>query len=624
MIDPSVAIIVFFIVAMISLLSEVNRRIGDFLAVFSTIFSLTTVIINIYNSFQGNSLLNIIGLHIVINGYTLFLALVVSLIGLMVTVYSASYIKEKISSYYFFVLITIGSLMGMAYSWNLLWLFIMAEICTICSAPLIAHHFDAKSLEGAIKYLIIQTFAAMFTLIGIGIIYKQAMEAGLVGISVLDIDTIDTLASAKVLSGNLGKIGVIMVFIGFAAKLPLFPIHIWLPDASTVAPAPISSLLHAMMIKIAGIPAFLVLFELGYLFKNAVVLWLIVSILGTITMFICISMAFAQQDLKRILAYDSVGQVGYVVVGLGIGGLGTAYFNTTGDIFWLNVAAVGLTAGFFHLLNHTIFKSLLFFGSGALELKTGTKNLDKLEGLFRAMPLTGLFMLIGSLSISGIPLLNGFISKWMIYNVSIAANEPIIAVTAVFCSAMTLAIFMKVLSTAFLGGSSVKTSIGDPPKSMLFPLIILSMLCIIFGLFPQVPLKYILYPATLSLIPQATLPQVNPYVPVLKFFGGVYDVYWLYTLIATGLCIGYVIYKISPAYERSTTEEKLMPFTGGTLQEPYINIEEARPVSSPFEHPFRPLLNCLKKIHTGFVNLYVSWIAIFAIFMLVCVLMGWI
>jgi len=631
MIDPSIAIIVFFAAALVALLSKVNRIIGDAISIFSTTFALITAIVNIYSSFKGNILLNALGVHIMIYTYNSFLALVVSLIGLTVTVFSVSYIEEGIPRYQFFVLLTIGSLFGMAYSWNLLWLFIFAEICTICSAPLIAHHLDAKALEGAIKYLIIQTFAAIFTLIGIGIIYKQALEAGLAGLARISALNIDTLAAARVLSGNVGKIGVILVFIGFAAKLPLVPIHIWLPDASTVAPAPISSLLHAMMIKIAGIPAFLILFELGYLFTDAITLWLIISVLGAITMVICTSLAFAQHDLKRLLAYHSVGQIGYVILGLGIGGLGMAYFKTTGDFYWLNITAIGLTAGFFHLINHTIFKSLLFFGSGAVEFKTKIKNIDQLEGLFKTMPFTGTAMLIGSLSISGVPLFNGFISKWMIYNACIGANEPILAAIAIFCCALTLASFMKVLSTAFLGGSPKNESPSDAPRSMLFPLFILSALCVIFGLIPQLAIKYLLYPATLSLmltlvpqITQSALPKVDLSISVLRFSGGLCDIYWLFTLIAIGLCIGYVIYRVSPAYQGAASEEKLMPFTGGALQDPYINIKEAMPSSSPFEHSFKPLLNVLKKIHNGLVNLYVSWIAVFAILMLTCVLMGWI
>lgn len=648
MIDPSIAIIVFFVAALVSLLSKVNRIIGDTISIFSTVFALITVIVNIYSSFEGSILLNALGVYIRINGYTSFLALVVSLIGLMVTVFSVSYIEEGIPRYQFFVLLTIGCLFGMAYSWNLLWLFIFAEICTICSAPLIAHHLDAKALEGAVKYLIIQTFSATFTLIGIGIIYKQTLEAGLAGISALNIDTL-----VGVLSGNVGKMGVILVFIGFAAKLPLVPIHIWLPDASTVAPAPISSLLHAMMIKIAGIPAFLILFELDYLFADAITLWLIISVLGAITMVICTSLAFAQHDLKRLLAYHSVGQIGYVILGLGIGGLGMAYFKTTGDFYWLNITAIGLTAGFFHLINHTIFKSLLFFGSGTVEFKTKIKNIDQLEGLFKTMPFTGTAMLIGSLSISGVPLFNGFVSKWMIYNACIGAVlketssfegnillnalaatnsitaiiSLVLAAIAIFCSALTLASFMKVLSITFLGGPFKNEGLSDAPRSMLFPLFILSALCVIFGLIPQLAIKYLLYPATLSLVPQITrgaLPKADLSISVLRFSGGLYDAYWLFTLIAIGICIGYVIYKVSPAYQGNASEEKFMPFTGGAFQDPYINIEEAMPSSSLFEHSFKPLLNALKKIHNGLVNLYVSWIAVFAILMLTCVLMGWI
>ncbi|RLE48562.1 MAG: hypothetical protein DRJ31_06960 [Candidatus Methanomethylicota archaeon] len=620
MIDPAYLVIALVVAAFISLLSRVNRRIGDIIGTISVLFVLCSVIANMISPFTGRSLLDEIGFHFVVNGYTSFLAFVVALIGLMVILFSISYIEKNVSRYYFFTLITIAGLMGMSYSWNLIWLYILAEICTICSAPLIAHYMDSKSIEGAIKYLIIQIFATAFILAGIGIIYLQISHSGYSGISSLDIDF---LASSRAISGTLGELGIILIFIGFAAKFPLFPIHIWLPDASTVAPATISSLLHTMMIKIAGIPAFFILFELTYVFRNPVLLWLIFCVLGVITMFVCVTLAFAQKDLKRLLAYHSVSQVGYVVVGLGIGGLGMAYFYQTGDYLWLGVASGGMVAGLFHLINHTIFKSLLFFGAGAIEYKTHTKDISKMDSLLRAMPLTGIAMLVGSLSIAGVPLFNGFNSKWMIYNSCIAAGMPIVAAIAVLACALTLASFLKLICSAFLGGSK-QEKIGDPPIPMQIPLIILSILCIIFGLSPQIAVKYLLYPATLALIPKAVLPKIDPYSSLLRMFGGVWDVYWMVTLIVIGLFIGYLIYRASPKISVTITDEKLAPFTGGALKQPYLRIEETNVHPFAFEYPFRSFLDILKRVHTGVVNLYVSWIAAFVIFLIVAVLAGWI
>ncbi len=622
MIDPTIIVLTTFVAAVVSIIGEKDKRIGDVVTFLSAGFALFGVGLNIYSPFTGKSMLDKYGFSLTVNGFTSLLALVASLIGFFVIVYSIGYIEERVGSYNFFTLMVIGSLLGMAYCWNLLWLILFAEITTICSAPLIAHHSDAVAYEGAIKYLIIQLFAAIFALVGLGILYDQAVEGGLSGITSLHIETLST---SGVLSGTMSEVAVLLIFIGFAAKLPTFPIHTWLGDASTVAPASISTLLHAMMIKVAGIPAFLILFKFNYLFPNAIGIWLIFCVLGALTMFICVIMAFAQDDLKRLLAFDSVSQMGYVILGLGIGGLGVSQYNVSGDTAWLGVAAGGLAAGLFHLLNHSLFKSLLFFSAGAIEHETGTRDLNKLGGLLQSMPYTGYIMLIGSLSIAGVPLLNGFNSKWMIFNASLAAERPLLAFVAIFTSALTFAVFLRVLTSVFLGNvPETYAKVGRPPKSMLAPSIVLAICCIVFGLSPQIALVYLLYPATLSLIPSGTTPSANPLDSLLQVFGGVWDPYWLFTLILIGIIVGFLLYKLRIGIKPVVSEEKLMPFTGGVLYEPYLMIDNASPTSTVFEYPVRSVLKSVRKVHTGLVNFYVLWIVLFVLVIFAGLVIGWI
>ena len=620
-IDPAVIFLTMLAAAALSLVGERVKRLGDGVAVLSTAFALSGVILNLVVPFTGVSLLEALGFHFTVNGFTSLIALVASLIGFLVTVYSVGYVTDRVGLYYLFTLTTVGSLIGMAYCWNLLWIFLLAEVSTICSAPLIAHHCDSAALEGALKYLIIQIFASLFVALGLGVIYGQALASGLSGVTAFNLDV---LVASAALTGLEGKVAVLLVFIGFAAKLPSFPIHTWLPDASTVAPASISTLLHAMMIKVAGMPAFLVLFLFGHLFTS-VNIWLVVCGLGALTMLICVILAFAQNDLKRLMAFDSVSQMGYVIMGLGIGGLGASYFNLTGEPAWLGVAAGGLAAGLFHLLNHSLFKSLLFFSAGAIEHETGTRDLNRLGGLLRAMPVTGSVMLVGSLSIAGVPLLNGFNSKWMLYNACIAAGSPLLAFIAIFTCAMTFAVFLRVLCSVFLGSMpETYTRVEEAPKSMLAPSFILAAGCILFGIFPQIALVYLLYPATLFLLPSGTLPPASIFVSELNVFGGLWDPYWLFTLMMVGISVGYLLYRLRGGFRPAASEDKLMPFTGGALHEPYLNIEMARPTSTTFEYPFRSVLGAVRRAHTGLVNLYVLWIVLFALAIMGCVVVGWI
>jgi formate hydrogenlyase subunit 3/multisubunit Na+/H+ antiporter MnhD subunit len=621
MIDPAVTFLTLFIAAIFTLIGNKIKKVSDIITLIASGFALFAVVLNLFYPFMGISILAVIGFYFTINGFTSLIALIAALIGFFVAVYSVKYIKERKSSYSFFMLVTMGSLIGMAYSWNLLWIFLLAEIATIGSAPLIAHHQKAKPYEGAIKYLIIQILAALFAVIGLGLIYQLATSGGLVGI---DAFSINLLLTTGVLIGLEGKIAIFLIFLGFLVKLPSFPLHTWLPDASTVAPASISTLLHAMMIKVAGMPAFLVLFQFNFLFVSTT-FWFLICGLGALTMVICVAIAFAQNDLKRLLAFDSVSQMGYVILGLGIGGLALSYYNLLTDPLWLGIAAGGIAAGLFHMFNHSLFKSILFFSAGAIEHETGTKDLHQLGGLLRAMPLTGSVMLIGSLSIAGIPLLNGFISKWMIFNACIAAGQPIFAFIAIFTSALTFAVFLRILCSVFLGNTpDTLRNVHQTPKIMVAPSAVLAAGCITFGVLPQIAIFFLIYPATLTFLPLASLPPVNPLTTILSFFGGAWDPFLIATLLLIGLIVGFLLFQIKGSTKSTETEDKGLPFTGGALQDPYLSVEETRPASTLFEYPFRSMLKKVRRTHTGLVNMYLFWFVLTALLLLALMIGGWI
>ena len=326
------------------------------------------------------------------------------------------------------------------------------------------------------------------------------------------------------------------------------------------------------------------------------------------------------------MAYDSVSQMGYVILGLGIGGLGVSFYEISANAVWLAVAAGGLVAGLFHLLNHSLFKSLLFFSAGVIEHQAGTKNLNQLGGLYRVMPITGVLMLIGSLSVAGVPLLNGFNSKWMIFNAAIAAQVPILAFLAIFTSAFTFAVFLKVYSSIFLGTTpKVHSEVKDASVTMLAPSVVLAIGCILLGIFPQLALVYLLFPAVSFLLPLASLPPFNPFDSLLSFFGGVWDPFWLFTILMIGIVVGYLLFRLKgSSKEAEEPDDKTMPFTGGALEAPYLDVDTARPTSTVFEYPFRSVLQSMQKTHTGLINNYVLWIMVFALVFLGAAFLGWI
>ena len=240
------------------------------------------------------------------------------------------------------------------------------------------------------------------------------------------------------------------------------PFHAWLPDALSSAPAPISSMLSGVLIKALGIYTLIRIFfnVLGTpeIFMTAFLY------LGGISIIIGVILAIAQWDMKRLLAYHSISQIGYILLGMGL------------------ATPLGLLGAVFHLLNHAMFKSLLFYNAGAVEMAMGTRNLKRMGNLAKIMPVTSGTSMVASLSIAGIPPFNGFFSKLIIIIASIQAGEPVFALLAVIGSVLTLASFMKVQSYGFRGKriiAEVREKIG---WGMNTAMITLALLCLFSSL----------------------------------------------------------------------------------------------------------------------------------------------
>jgi len=247
--------------------------------------------------------------------------------------------------------------------------------------------------------------------------------------------------------------------IGFGLKAALVPMHAWLPDAHPAAPTPISAMLSGVFIKATGVYALIRVttnvFPTMHVTQEALLA------LGGLSMVVGVFMAIGQWDIKRLLAYHSISQIGYVVLGIGLG------------------TPLGVLGGVFHLVNHAAFKSLLFLGAGAVEFRTGTRQLREMGGLRERMPVTSATTLAASLSISGIPPFNGFFSKLIIIWAAIEAGRYGYAVAAVIVSVMTIASFMKVQKYAFFGTLRERwRNVTEVPVSMLIALVALAVLCL--------------------------------------------------------------------------------------------------------------------------------------------------
>jgi multicomponent Na+:H+ antiporter subunit D len=269
---------------------------------------------------------------------------------------------------------------------------------------------------------------------------------------------------------------------GFGLKAAIIPFHAWLPDAHSSAPSPISAMLSGVLIKAAGIYVIIRLFFNMFVIGESTAI--LITTLGALSMVIGVFLAIGQWDIKRLLAYHSISQMGYVILSAGIGMILVARGIKQ------EVAALAITGGIFHLINHAAFKGLLFLNAGAIEYTIGTRNLKEMGGLAKAMPATSATSFIASMSISGIPPFNGFFSKLIIIIAAVMARFYLLAALAVIVSIITLASFLKFQRYAFYDKPECqkKPAPVEVPFPMVFSMIVLSILCLLLSMlaFPAI------------------------------------------------------------------------------------------------------------------------------------------
>ena len=470
MILPFFVIIPLGVAFLVSLLGKKIRSFADILASLGTLslfmlslHSIQLVKIHKVLVYKVGGWMPPIGICMVLDGLTSFMLVTVNLVSFLIALYSISYMEKYTDKYRFHTLfmLMLAGMNGIIVTGDLFNLFVFLEIASIASYALVAFGTEAEELEASFKYAVMGSVASCFILLGIALLYSYT--------STLNMADIASVLSVKP-GGILINFIVVLFFAGFGLKAALVPFHAWLPDAHPSAPAPISAMLSGVLIKVLGVYALMrILFNI--IGVNSVFLS-ILMFLGVTSMLAGVFLAIGQWDFKRLLAYHSVSQIGYVILGIGLG------------------TPLGILGGLFHLFNHSIFKSLLFLNSGAVEYSLGTRDLRKMGGLGEKMPVTANTNLIASMSIAGIPPFNGFWSKLLIILGCIQSGIQsgkaiyiVYAVCAVIASILTLASFMKVQKYAFFGKLNQKLqNIKEVPWLMRLPMLSLAIICVLGGL----------------------------------------------------------------------------------------------------------------------------------------------
>jgi len=396
------------------------------------------------------------GICLVIDGLSMFMLFIISLIGFFVTVYSVAYMEKYTDKPKFFTLFSlmICGMNGAVITGDIFNLFVFLEIASIASYALVAFGTGHEELEASFKYAIMGSVASCFIFMAIAFLYGFT-------------STLNMADMARVLIYKQGNsfvpfVGVLLLM-GFGLKSALIPFHAWLPDAHSSAPAPVSAMLSGVLIKALGVYSLVRIFFniLGATqgFLSALMFLSVISIIiGGI-------LSLSQWNLKRLMAYSSIGQIGYILLGIGLG------------------TPLGIFGAMFHLLNHSVMKSLLFLTAGSIDYAGGGKDLREMSGISKSMPFTAKMNLIASLSVSGIPPFGGFFSKLIIIVACLQKGYLGYGVCAVIGSILTLSAFMKVQKFAFFG--EIKDSsrnIKEAPLLMRFSMAFLALFCVIGGL----------------------------------------------------------------------------------------------------------------------------------------------
>ncbi len=415
--------------------------------------------------------------------------------------YMAHHRPEGSGRFYPHLLVFVAAMFGLVSTTDMMWFFfIFWQMMTLTGWAMIRYDRSERShVEAASRFLWMMQFACAVTMVGAAMLAQDEITTS-TGQTLVRFD-FDAVAHSmpELLAEHPGWVaGALTLFLtGFGIKLGMWPFgQYWLPDAHPAAPSPVSALLSGVMLKtgVYGLMRYFIwLIPPAAREDYPIAGWgIVMALLGTLTLLTGTFRALRQEQSKRLLAYSSVGQAGYILFGLGA----CLVFLGQASPISQGLAALAFIGALLHTLNHGIFKSLLFLNAGSIMHATGTQDMNRLGGLLRHMPITGVTAFIGALALAGVPLLSGYASKWHMFTAAIQGNEtsrwlPIFAVVAILTSALTLALMIKFYGALFLSRTSKivadkQQEIGslEVTVKMRIAQVFLAAVCAVMGLIP--------------------------------------------------------------------------------------------------------------------------------------------
>lgn len=408
-----------------------------------------------------------------------FMVLVISLLVAVCALYSLAYMREYIGKgaamMGFFMNLFIASMVGLLVMDNAFWFIVLFEMMSLSSWFLVIAEQDEESIQAGMLYFFIAHAGSVLIMIAFFLLWRHSGS--------LDFDSFRTLS----LSPGLSSAVFLLAFFGFGAKAGMLPLHCWLPRAHPAAPSHASALMSGVMVKI-GVFGILKV-GLDLLAHSGIPLWwgVMVLLFGAVSAMLGVLYALAERDIKRLLAWSTVENVGIILLGVGVGMIGVAIHQPV-------LAAVGLLGALFHLFNHALFKGLLFLGAGAIIWRLHTRDMAQMGALAKRMPWTAGAFLIGCLAISAMPPLNGFTSEWYTWQSLFAMTRaddvilrlagPLTLVMLAIAGALAAMCFVNLYGISFCGAARSEKAehAQEVPWQMTLAMAMLAVLCILSGL----------------------------------------------------------------------------------------------------------------------------------------------
>lgn len=390
------------------------------------------------------------------DGLAVFMALVSSFLGLVIVVYSYGYVghADNQNEYYLMVVMFIGAMMGITLTTDLVFLYVFWEISAVCCWRLIGFFREPETVRRANKAFLITGAGALIMLGGFLLVYQQYGTTDL------------TLLRGK----GISNLAVVLILFGILSKSATLPLHSWIADAG-VAPTPATALLHAAVLVKIGVYVFARLFVVDF---HIDAFWhTAVPVIAAVSALLSAGAALVEHDIKRIIAYSTVSQLGFILLGLSVGG------------------EMALAGGLLYILMHAISKAGLFLCAGIAEHSCHTKDIRQLGGLAKAMPWTAASFFLCAFSVMGVPPFGGFFSKYMVVNGAVEAGHPWLAIVFLLGAVMTVLYLLRAFVRVFLGQSHQEHILPEGSPTMVYSVAFLAMLSLVSGLLIRFPAELV-------------------------------------------------------------------------------------------------------------------------------------